>query len=316
MYGKFIPALVAAFAIIPYIAIYTIRLVLSLIGSSLKAKTADRRDSIYIQYQRDEKQRSDSEEDWEKVEKKKGSKKVNTREWEGIVGFFHPFCNAGGGGERVLWAAIAATQQKYPKAICAVYTGDHEIERSSLIATVKNKFDITLQEPTLVFIYLSKRYWVLPSTWPHFTLLGQAIGSLILAFDAFSLLVPDIFIDTMGLHYAVAFCKYLFPRVPTAVYAHYPTISTDMLESLDDTTGEKGMHSGLGSGLGGKAKKLYWHIFAWTYRWVGRQIDVVMCNSTWTSNHITQLWSRGKGSKRPSTVIYPPCPDRRAKRDC
>ncbi len=29
-----------------------------------------------------------------------------------VVGFFHPYCNAGGGGERVLWVAIRAIQQK------------------------------------------------------------------------------------------------------------------------------------------------------------------------------------------------------------
>lgn len=28
------------------------------------------------------------------------------------IGFFHPYCNAGGGGERVLWMAIKALYQK------------------------------------------------------------------------------------------------------------------------------------------------------------------------------------------------------------
>lgn len=28
------------------------------------------------------------------------------------VGIFHPYCNAGGGGERVLWAGIRALQNK------------------------------------------------------------------------------------------------------------------------------------------------------------------------------------------------------------
>jgi alpha-1,2-mannosyltransferase len=28
------------------------------------------------------------------------------------VAFFHPYCNAGGGGERVLWCAIRAMQSK------------------------------------------------------------------------------------------------------------------------------------------------------------------------------------------------------------
>lgn len=29
------------------------------------------------------------------------------------VAFFHPYCNAGGGGERVLWCAIRALQSRY-----------------------------------------------------------------------------------------------------------------------------------------------------------------------------------------------------------
>ena len=28
------------------------------------------------------------------------------------VGFFHPYCNAGGGGERVLWCAVRSMQNE------------------------------------------------------------------------------------------------------------------------------------------------------------------------------------------------------------
>lgn len=42
------------------------------------------------------------------------SKKRDMRQQKGtVVGLFHPYCNAGGGGERVLWAAIEAIQNKY-----------------------------------------------------------------------------------------------------------------------------------------------------------------------------------------------------------
>lgn len=34
---------------------------------------------------------------------------------ETVVGIFHPYCNAGGGGERVLWAAVQAIQNKYTR---------------------------------------------------------------------------------------------------------------------------------------------------------------------------------------------------------
>lgn len=41
------------------------------------------------------------------------SKKRKERQQTGmVVGIFHPYCNAGGGGERVLWAAVQAIQNK------------------------------------------------------------------------------------------------------------------------------------------------------------------------------------------------------------
>lgn len=314
----------ATVPLLPLLALLALRVGLRLWGLSLNAASKDRRDAIHIQAQRDlrileEKQNNiqEVEDGWEKVERAGTAANGRTpqEDWNGIVGFFHPFCNAGGGGERVLWAAIAATQRRWPSAICAVYTGDHDIDRGAIVVKVKDRFGISLREETMQFVYLTTRHFVLASTYPHFTLLGQSLGSLILAYDAFSLLVPDIFIDTMGYAFAVAFSKYLFPWIPTAAYVHYPTISTDMLSSLDDTTGTKGIHSGAGSGWKGLIKKQYWHIFARLYGWVGRQIDVVMCNSTWTQNHIVQLWKPKRtltSSKTPNTpfaqILFPPCP--------
>lgn len=41
-----------------------------------------------------------------------------------IIAFFHPFCNAGGGGERVLWSAIKAIQRQYPEHSIVIYSGN------------------------------------------------------------------------------------------------------------------------------------------------------------------------------------------------
>jgi alpha-1,2-mannosyltransferase len=163
-----------------------------------------------------------------------------------------------------------------------------------------------------MFIYLSLRHLVLSSTYPHFTLLGQSAGSLVLVHEAFSLLVPDIYIDTMGYAFTLFFSKWLFPKVPTAAYVHYPTISTDMLSSLDDTTGTKGINSGAGVGWKGWAKKRYWHMFARLYSRCGRDVDIVMTNSSWTLSHIKALWGPSRKAKHPNspnslpTVLYPP----------
>ncbi|KAH8821283.1 glycosyltransferase family 4 protein [Xylogone sp. PMI_703] len=289
-------------------------------GSSLQKKTSTRRAQIIRQAEEDEKtftvesEKRRNSDEWENVDAyatgtaKNGDKAED--EWHGVVGFFHPFCNAGGGGERVLWAAIRATQKRWPNAKVVVYTGDHGVDKAAMLSRVQSRFNIQLHPPTITFLYLSTRHWVLASTWPHFTLLGQSIGSLILAWDAFSLLVPDIFIDTMGYAFASGLSKILFPNMPTGSYVHYPTISTDMLGSLDPTSplGDKGVNAGKGAGAKGAAKKMYWELFAKAYSWVGSSIDVVVANSTWTKNHIQSLWGswRRESRKSPIGVLYPP----------
>jgi alpha-1,2-mannosyltransferase len=207
-----------------------------------------------------------------------------------------------------------------------VYTGDHDVDKAAILARVEvhslaplkntitnhsqNRFNIALHPPTITFLYLTTRSWVLASTWPHFTLLGQSLGSLILAWDAFSLLTPDIFVDTMGYAFSLAFCKILFHDVPTGAYVHYPTISTDMLSSLDpnSATGTQGVNAGKGVGAVGKGKKIYWELFAKAYSFVGGGIDVVMTNSSWTLGHITVLWGqwRKEFKKSSPVVVYPP----------
>lgn len=83
-----------------------------------------------------------------------------------------------------------------------------------------------------------------------------------------------------------------------------------MLESLDDSTGQKGLNAGAGTGWKGHAKRLYWHLFAKLYGWVGGSIDLVMCNSSWTSDHISALWlparKKQKQRFRDPSVVFPP----------
>ncbi|OAA54053.1 alpha-1,2-mannosyltransferase alg11 [Cordyceps fumosorosea ARSEF 2679] len=297
-------------------------------GFLLRKKTEGRRSVLvsamdeemekFAQEENAESKSSSSGDEWEKVsggaeDPVVDALKDKTKDWDGIIGFFHPFCNAGGGGERVLWAAIRATQLRWPKAKCVVYTGDHEVTKADIIARVKSRFNIDLHPPTVQFLYLTKRHWVLPSSWPHFTLAGQSLGSLLLGLDAFSLLVPDVFVETMGFAFVLGLCKFLFPRVPTGAYVHYPTISTDMLDSLDPSSplGSRGVNGGQGRGLRGLAKKAYWHAFARVYCLSGASIDVVMTNSTWTQAHVQSLWGpyrkqKDAGGRNPITAVFPP----------
>ncbi|KAF2035490.1 UDP-Glycosyltransferase/glycogen phosphorylase [Setomelanomma holmii] len=298
----------------------TLHVLAQLVGNRLRQSSGTRRELLLDRVEKETRAfeaehsaKSKEDDDWEKIVPAPIGTAANgakaDADWSGIVGFFHPFCNAGGGGERVLWAAIRATQKRWPEAVCVVYTGDHDVDKFAILKRVKERFNIHLYPPTVHFLYLTTRHWVLASTWPRFTLLGQSIGSIVLAFDAFSLLVPDIFVDTMGYAFSLALSSWFFPDVPTGAYVHYPTISTDMLDSLQ--AGGQGVNAGTGEGYRGMAKKQYWHLFAKLYSKVGSTIDVVMTNSTWTQSHIQSLWGpqrqrRSQLVNKDINVVFPP----------
>lgn len=122
--------------------------------------------------------------------------------------------NAGGGGERVLWTAIASIQQKHPEIVSVVYSGDVDATKDQILDKVKassplcsapatsdvkvqSRFGIVLDPARLHFAFLRSRYLVEDSTWPRFTLLGQSLGSMWLVWDAMKELVPDLYIGAV-----------------------------------------------------------------------------------------------------------------------
>lgn len=218
------------------------------------------------------------------------------------VGFFHPYCNAGGGGERVLWTAIRALQRRYPDVRCVVYTGDTDATANEILTKAHQRFNISLPRK-VDFVFLTRRGWVEASKYPYFTLLGQSLGSVLLGWEALMAFVPGIFIDSMGYAFTVPLFRF-FGGCRTACYVHYPTISTDMLEKV---SGRSAAHNNLAfianSALLSSIKLFYYRLFACLYGAVGKRSQVIMVNSTWTYSHIQQLW---KAAGRTS-IVFPPC---------
>ena len=60
---------------------------------------------------------------------------------------------------------------------------------------------------------------------------GQSIGSVVLAYEAMSRLIPDFYIDSMGYAFSFPVVAWL-ASVPAAGYVHYPTISSSMLQRV------------------------------------------------------------------------------------
>jgi alpha-1,2-mannosyltransferase len=203
-------------------------------------------------------------------------------------GYFHPYCNAGGGGERVLWQAVEDTLNTTQSTV-VVYTGDPEPD-SLILSNVSKRFDIKLDPKRVSFVRLSTRWLVDPATWPVLTLLGQAVGSIILVIESLWKFEPDIWIDTMGYPFTY-FIVYRWLGAPIVAYVHFPVISQDMLNKLNPWSNIKQF-----------GKFIYWKLFMWTYSACGPLVDITLTNSTWTSNHIKSIWKKNKVD-----ILYPPC---------
>lgn len=229
-----------------------------------------------------------------------GSRKI-------IFGFFHPYCNAGGGGERVLWQAVHATLEASQNYIVAIYTGD-KAEKEEILALVKQRFGLKFANERIVFIYLSKRYLVDGSYWKTWTLLGQAIGSVYLAFEAINTLPPDVFLDTMGYPFAYPLVYHLL-KIPILSYTHFPIIQKEMLGKL---SGQITKNSSLLGKVKLMVKYFYWQLFIIVYGFLGYYVDIPLCNGSWTFNHLNSIWWMLDGTRKDDNVVklrvlYPPC---------
>lgn len=225
------------------------------------------------------------------------------RQKQYAVGFFHPYTNDGGGGERVLWCAIRAIQTLDPNLICVIYSGD-EATPESLAARAHRQFGVELSSVPKV-VRLRKRSWVEPKIYPHFTLLGQSLGSVFLGLEALTKFTPVIFFDTCGYAFTYPVARAFGCKV--VCYTHYPTISSDMYERVLGRTSAFNNDIVIArSQLLSLFKAMYYLVMTFLYGLVGRCVHMAMVNSSWTQAHITELWRIPERIKR----VYPPCDTR------
>nr|XP_057938944.1 GDP-Man:Man(3)GlcNAc(2)-PP-Dol alpha-1,2-mannosyltransferase-like [Doryrhamphus excisus] len=218
------------------------------------------------------------------------------------VAFFHPYCNAGGGGERVLWCALRALMHRYPGVTFVVYTGDQEVTGAQILERARQRFNIKLPRP-VSFVFLRHRALVEAASYPHFTLLGQSAGSMFLGWEALMAYVPDLYVDSMGYAFTLPIFRYL-GGCQVASYVHYPTVSTDMLSVVRERNPRFNNADFISRNpLLSAGKVVYYCFFALLYGLAGSCSDVIMVNSTWTLGHILALW-RSPGR---TSVVYPPC---------
>ncbi|XP_077559456.1 GDP-Man:Man(3)GlcNAc(2)-PP-Dol alpha-1,2-mannosyltransferase-like [Haemaphysalis longicornis] len=218
-------------------------------------------------------------------------------------GFFHPYANACGGGERVLWAALRAIQEKYPDHQCVFYTGDKNVSGEHIICNAEKRFNVKIRKSTVHFVFLRGRFLVEARLYPVCTILGQSLGSMILGLEAALNFVPTIFADTTGYAFTMPIFK-LLGGCKVMCYTHYPTISTDMLSSVARRVEAHNNCVFISrSLLLTPVKLLYYQTLTKLYRYGGWCADVVMVVSSWCKGHILELWQMPTRT----FLVYPPC---------
>uniref|UniRef100_M4BJE7 GDP-Man:Man(3)GlcNAc(2)-PP-Dol alpha-1,2-mannosyltransferase n=1 Tax=Hyaloperonospora arabidopsidis (strain Emoy2) TaxID=559515 RepID=M4BJE7_HYAAE len=233
------------------------------------------------------------------------------------IGVFHPYANGGGGGERVLYCALLALVQEFEKADKALkivlYTGEDHLSANELVARAAETFNLVELKTmhvarSLTLVVLPSRDKILdPSHYPSFTLFWQSVAHMRLALEALQQssrqqLYPLMWVDTTGCPFSYVIASLLY-ACKVVAYVHYPMISTDMIAKVQQR------HAGFNndatiaaSSTRSVGKYIYYRLFAGAYCLVGKYCtDVAMVNSTWTYNHIRQLWGKT------ATIVYPPC---------
>jgi len=157
---------------------------------------------------------------------------------------------------------------------------------------VKDRFNIAINPEEIEFVQLYRSADLKPENYPSFTMLWQAVAQIRVCLEAMRAHPCDIFIDTMGAMFAYPFVKALFNPILVS-YTHYPLVSYDMLDVVMKGTVQFNNSELVSrSPLLKKLKKIYyWGMTVW---FAGCRFAVDRCftNSTWTNNHMLQLWQR------------------------
>jgi len=114
---------------------------------------------------------------------------------------------------------------------------------------------------------------------------------MLVGLECFCRLVPDAYVDTMGAPFTYALFRLLCRDCRTIAYVHYPLISSDMLQRVQELRPSYNNNASIsGSTTASTLKVAYYRMFAWLYGVVGQCAEVVYVNSSWTEGHVAQMW--------------------------
>lgn len=76
------------------------------------------------------------------------SRKAKRKKGPIVIGFFHPYCASGGGGEKVSWVAVYCLLSRVASSThnlrVVIYTGDYDLSPEEIFEKVKVPYIIIL----------------------------------------------------------------------------------------------------------------------------------------------------------------------------
>lgn len=225
-----------------------------------------------------------------------------------LCAFYHPYCDGGGGGERVLWMMVDALLQDGTASKnlhIVIYSGSKK-SKKEILKHAKERFSIDLRNPYLsnkiTFVKLWSHVLTDAKWYPVATMICQCVASIIVGVECVLKLSPDFYIDTTGAAFTYPIFRVVSWPCKVLAYVHYPIISSDMLAKVREQRPNYNNSESISKSTTISTVKLaYYSIIASLYGFVGRFATEVMVNSSWTKNHIDGLWQTS------SKLIYPPC---------
>ena len=239
---------------------------------------------------------------------------------ESTLAFFHPFAECGGGGERVLWAAIDALSKesartksktrRFTKVLiyCQDVSTREKTSEEVLAEHANSRFNLAVSPSSFRVIPIRYRNLLVPENYPRLTMIFQALASVLVTVECLlrGRSLPDIWVDTTGWAFGYPLLKLLKTDIKVVAYVHYPTVSSDMLLRVKKREASYNNRQAVSrSRVLSLAKATYYQLFSYWYGFCGGCADVCMVNSSWTKGHVEEIfWWRGN---RATTLVYPPC---------
>ena len=180
---------------------------------------------------------------------------------------------------------------------------------SQLLQQVQDKFQIpihTNNKNYIHFVHCPDPTHLLQPSFQSFSLFRESLAKAVWSYRALNLFFQNnhininhiIWWDTMGCAstFLVAYHAFRIPHIWT--YVHYPTLQNEDLQHKQNQKQQSILYSIF--------KSIYYWILLKLYAYCGSYATAVWANSTWTGQHLQQVWNI-QSRRRPIQILYPPC---------